>query len=140
MNTIVEPSERHTVLANKTRQEEIIDAGIELTMSTRPVCLGGGAHTETVRLFNRNPNFELGAQWADLHPVKKDYTFNPILRILDAIPTGIWKAKSKQCEIYAEKLAKNLESEGYLTDAALIREKIKMKNGEPVAMAVMDNN
>ena len=140
MNTIVEPSERHSVLANKTRQEEIIDAGIELTMSTRPVYLGGDTPIETMRMFKRNPNFELGAQWADLHPVKKDYTFSPILRLLDAIPTGIWKAKSKQCEIYAEKLAKNLESEGYLTDAALIREKIKMKNGEPVAMAVMDNN
>ena len=140
MNTINEPSKRHAVLANKTRQEEIIDAGIELTMSTRPVCLGGDAHAKAVRMLNRNPDFELGAQWADLHPVKRDYTFNPILRILDAIPAGIWKAKSKQCEIYAEKLAKNLESEGYLIDAALIREKIKIKNGEPVAMAVMDNN
>ena len=140
MNTIVEPSERHSVLANKTRQKEIIDAGIELTMSTRPVYLGGDTPIKTMWMFKRNPNFELGAQWADLHPVKKDYTFSPILRLLDAIPTGIWKAKSKQCEIYAEKLAKNLESEGYLTDAALIREKIKMKNGEPVAMAVMDNN
>ena len=140
MNTISEQSKRHAVLANKTRQEEIIDAGIELTMSTRPVYLGGDTPIETMRMFKRNPNFEWGAQWADLHPVKKDYTFSPILRLLDAIPTGIWKAKSKQCEIYAEKLAKNLESEGYLTDAALIREKIKMKNGEPVAMAVMDNN
>jgi hypothetical protein len=42
-------------------QQQIIDAGIDYTMSTRPVCMGGSAFEEKIRQFNRNPAFEAGA-------------------------------------------------------------------------------
>lgn len=41
----------------------IIDAGIEYTMNTRPVCIGGAAFEEEMREFNRNRAFEAGAEW-----------------------------------------------------------------------------
>lgn len=44
-------------------KEEIIDAGIEYTMNTRPVCIGGASFEEDMRMFNRNPAFEAGAEW-----------------------------------------------------------------------------
>lgn len=43
--------------------KQIIDAGIDYTMSTRPVCMGGAAFEEKIRQFNRNPSFEAGAKW-----------------------------------------------------------------------------
>ncbi len=45
-------------------QEEIVDAGIDYTMRTCPVCIGGAAFEEKIRQFNRNPSFEAGANWA----------------------------------------------------------------------------
>lgn len=45
-------------------QQQIIDAGINYTMSTHPVCMGGAAFEEQIRQFNRNPVFEVGATWA----------------------------------------------------------------------------
>lgn len=50
------------------REEEIIDAGIEYTMSHNPVCIGGGAFADEMREFNRSAAFEAGAKWADEHP------------------------------------------------------------------------
>lgn len=51
-----------------TREEEIIKAGIDYTMSVRPMCLGGLAFEEDIRKMNRNKSFEEGAKWADSHP------------------------------------------------------------------------
>ena len=45
-------------------QEEIVDAGIDYTMRTCPVCMGGAAFEDTIRRYNRNPSFEAGAKWA----------------------------------------------------------------------------
>lgn len=45
-------------------QEQIIDAGIDYTMSTHPVCMGGAAFEEKIRQYNRSPSFEAGAKWA----------------------------------------------------------------------------
>jgi hypothetical protein len=45
-------------------QEEIVDAGIDYTMRTCPVCIGGAAFEDMIRQFNRNPSFEAGATWA----------------------------------------------------------------------------
>lgn len=45
-------------------QQQIIDAGIDYTMSTHPVCMGGAAFEEKIRQFNRNGSFEAGAEWA----------------------------------------------------------------------------
>lgn len=44
--------------------EQIINAGIDYTMRTCPVCIGGAAFEEKIRQFNRNPSFEAGAKWA----------------------------------------------------------------------------
>lgn len=35
-------------------QEQIINAGIDYTMSTRPVCMGGAAFEEQIKQYNRN--------------------------------------------------------------------------------------
>lgn len=51
-----------------TREEEIIEAGIEYTMQNSPVCIGGDNFYEQARMFNRNRSFEAGAKWADEHP------------------------------------------------------------------------
>lgn len=54
-----------------TREEEIIEAGIDYTMSVRPMCLGGLAFEEDIRKMNRNKSFEEGAKWADKTMIDK---------------------------------------------------------------------
>lgn len=51
-----------------TREEEIIEAGIDYTMNVRPMCIGGLAFEKEIRQMNRNKSFEEGAKWADSHP------------------------------------------------------------------------
>ena len=46
-----------------TTNKAIIDAGVEYTMNTRPVSIGGAAFEEQMREFNRNYAFEAGAEW-----------------------------------------------------------------------------
>ena len=65
-------------------------------------------------------------------PVSERFAFKAIPRLLEMIePTDRAKA-------YIEKLADALEVEGYLTDAKIVRESLKIMNGEKVAMATMD--
>ena len=64
-------------------------------------------------------------------PASKDFTFKSIPRILEMVKP------SERAKSYCEKLAKSLEDEGYLTDAKIVRESIKMMNGEKVPMATM---
>lgn len=52
-----------------TREQQIIQAGIEYTVKTRPTGIGGDAFSELVDKMNRNHAFEEGAKWADNHPV-----------------------------------------------------------------------
>lgn len=51
-----------------TREEQIIEAGIEYTMQNNPVCIGGDNFYEQAKEFNRNKSFEAGVKWADKHP------------------------------------------------------------------------
>ena len=55
----------------KKRRNEIIDAGIEYTISTRPMCICGDALFEDMREMNRNKSFEEGAKWADKTMIEK---------------------------------------------------------------------
>lgn len=65
-------------------------------------------------------------------PVSERFTFKAIPRLLEMIePTDRAKA-------YIAKLADILEVEGYSTDAKIVRESLKIMNGEKVAMATMD--
>ena len=52
-------------------QQQIIDAGIDYTISTSPVCMGGSAFEEKIRQYIRNPLFEAGAKWADKTMIEK---------------------------------------------------------------------
>lgn len=52
-------------------QQQIIDAGIDYTMSTCPVCMGGAAFEEQIRQYNRNPSFEAGATLAKERLIKE---------------------------------------------------------------------
>jgi hypothetical protein len=54
-----------------TREEEIINAGIDYTMNVRPMCIGGLAFKEEIRQMNRNKSFEEGAKWADKTMIDK---------------------------------------------------------------------
>lgn len=54
-----------------TREEEIIEAGIDYTMSVRPMCIGALAFEEEIRQLNRNKSFEKGAEWADKTMIDK---------------------------------------------------------------------
>ena len=65
-------------------------------------------------------------------PASKDFTFKSIPRILEMVKP------SERAKSYCEKLAKSLENEGYPTDAKIVKESIKMMNGEEVPMATMD--
>lgn len=65
----------------------------------------------------------------------KPLSFNSILRLIEIISKDKWDTKGR---VYAEKLATSLEKEGYTIDAKLVRETIKMMNGEKVALAVME--
>lgn len=52
-------------------QEQIIDAGIDYTMRTCPVCIGGAPFEDMIRRCNRNPSFEAGAKWAKEELIKE---------------------------------------------------------------------
>ena len=54
-----------------TREEEIINAGVEYTESRRPMCIGGQSYGETIFQMNRNHAFEDGAKWADCTMTEK---------------------------------------------------------------------
>lgn len=70
--------------------------------------------------------------WLEKQGEHKEYTFNAIPRLLELIqPTD--RAKS-----YCQKLIDSLEQEGYSADAKIVRERLKLMNGENVAMATMD--
>lgn len=66
-------------------------------------------------------------------PVSERFTFKAIPRLLEMIePTDRAKA-------YIAKPADTLEVDGYLTDAKIVRQRIKIMNGEKVPMATMDS-
>ena len=64
-----------------TREEQIIEAGIEYTMQNDPVCIGGDNFYEMAKILNRNKSFEAGAKWADQHP-----NINSLWHTPDEIP------------------------------------------------------
>ena len=65
-------------MTKMSRKEEIINAGIDYTMKTQPVCICGGAFEEQMREFNRNGTFESAAEWADETLIEKfkDWLFD----------------------------------------------------------------
>ena len=66
-------------------------------------------------------------------PLSERFAFKAIPRLLEMIePTDRAKA-------YIAKLIDALEVEGYSTDAKIVRERLKIMNGEKVAMATMDD-
>lgn len=63
-----------------TREEEIIEAGIEYTMQNSPCCIGGDNFYEQAKEFNRNKSFEAGVKWSDEHPK------SPWISVKDSLP------------------------------------------------------
>ena len=70
--------------------------------------------------------------------VKEKAYFIPMLRLIELIPNNVWDEKPYKKE-YIKKLISYLENEGYVVDAKLINEKLKVINGEQVALATMDS-
>lgn len=68
-------------------KEQIINAGIDYTMSTCPVCIGGAALEDKVRQFNRNPSFEAGATWAKEKLIKEvcEWLNNNLFEVITGI-------------------------------------------------------
>lgn len=54
-----------------SREKEIIEAGIEYTMRTKPNMIAGDKFSEEMREFNRNRVFEEGAKWAGKSMIDK---------------------------------------------------------------------
>lgn len=65
-------------------------------------------------------------------PVSDRFVFKAIPRLLEMIES------SERAKSYVTKLADAFDVEGYHTDAEIVRESLKMMNGEKVAMATMD--
>lgn len=63
-----------------TREEEIIEAGIEYNIQNSPCCIGGDNFYEQAKEFNRNKSFEAGAKWAD------ERTQSPWISVEDDLP------------------------------------------------------
>ena len=68
-----------------TREEQIIEKGIEYTLNHNPMCLGGDNFAKQVKALNRNYSFESGAKWADEHPVNVWHNKS----LIDLIPNKI---------------------------------------------------
>lgn len=72
-----------------TREEAIIEAGIEYSIQNSPYCIGGDNFYEKARELNRNKSFEAGVIWADKNPkspwisVKEDLPCNHEELIID---------------------------------------------------------
>lgn len=63
-----------------TREEAIIEAGIEYSIQNSPYCIGGDNFYEKARELNRNKSFEAGAIWADQNPK------SPWISVKDDLP------------------------------------------------------
>ena len=64
-----------------TREEAIIEAGIEYSIQNSPYCIGGDNFYEKARELNRNKSFEAGVIWADSHPK------SPWISVKERLPT-----------------------------------------------------
>lgn len=53
------------------KEEEIIQAGIDYTLSTNPRCIAGNAFADIANMMNRNPSFEAGAKWMQEKIIEK---------------------------------------------------------------------
>lgn len=53
------------------KEEEIIQAGIDYTLSTNPRCIAGNAFADIADMMNRNPSFEAGAKWMQEKMIEK---------------------------------------------------------------------
>lgn len=73
-----------------TREEEIINAGVEYTESRRPMCIGGQSYSYEIFQMNRNHAFEDGAKWAD-KTIRE--------RVLDFINTHFYDHPHVNCHI-----------------------------------------
>lgn len=63
-----------------TREEAIIEAGIEYSIQNNPYCIGGDNFYEKARELNRNKSFEAGVIWADKNPK------SPWISVKDDLP------------------------------------------------------
>ena len=63
-----------------TREEAIIEAGIEYSIQNSPYCIGGDNFYEKARELNRNKSFEAGVIWADKNPK------SPWISVKDDLP------------------------------------------------------
>lgn len=66
------------------------------------------------------------------HVSKDRFAFKAIPRLLEMLEPN------DRAKAYTNRLADALEKEGYNTDAKIVREKIRVMNGETVTMATMD--
>lgn len=79
-----------------TREEAIIEAGIEYSIQNSPYCMGGDNFYEKARELNRNKSFEAGVIWADKNPK------SPWISIKDDLPCNHEELLSKEKEGYTE--------------------------------------
>ena len=104
-----------------TREEAIIEAGIEYSIQNSPYCIGGDNFYEKARELNRNESFEAGVIWADEHPkspwisVKDDLPCNHEELIVD---TPLYKRTkpvvcNKPCGIRVDQMVYDMSLNGW---------------------------
>lgn len=91
-----------------TREEEIINAGVEYTESKRPMCIGGQSYSYEIFQMNRNRAFEEGAKWADKTMMEKVCNWLKQSEA-DYYKYDAWKGDYVDFDVLIESLRKAME-------------------------------
>lgn len=80
------------------KEEEIIQAGIDYTLSTNPRCIAGDNFGNFSMTMNRNPSFEAGAKWMQEKMIEK---MQKCLNDIEWCDAGnyIWYSKSEMIDL-----------------------------------------
>ena len=104
-----------------TREEAIIEAGIEYSIQNSPYCIAGDNFYEKARELNRNESFEAGVIWADKNPK------SPWISVKDDLPCNheeliihepLYKRTkpvvcNKPCDIRVDQMVYDMELNGW---------------------------
>ena len=116
-----------------TREEAIIEAGIEYSIQNSPYCIGGDNFYEKARELNRNESFEAGAIWADKNPK------SPWISVKDDLPCNHEEKIHKDCLSTTNVFALYSDYSLGLNYMRKINNKWIWHNGEPLYWMDMPN-
>lgn len=92
--------------------EQIIDAGIDYTMRTCPICMGGANFEDMIRRYNRNPSFEAGGMWTKEELIKEvcEWLNNNLFEVVTGInDITVMSYKNISLKEFIENFKKEME-------------------------------